>query len=255
VYIHTVTLSHDDIVARMERLVPLTTDETYHIYNRGAHKSAIFTRREDYERFLLLLFLCNGVEPISIRSTLAKYRGRFSVKVFQDGAVLQRKKLVSIHAYSLMPNHFHLVMHQAVDNGVSVFMKKVCVGYSMYFNTKYEHSGVLFQGRFKSSHIDTERYFKHIFSYVHLNPVELIEREWKEEGIRNKNRTRDFLNGYGYSSFYDYSVGPRPERAILSYDDAPDFLKDQNDLEEMLSDYADYFEENAELPRTDLGKG
>lgn len=228
----------------MQRHVPLTTDETYHIYNRGAHKSVIFTRQEDYERFLLLLLLCNGIEPISIRDTLLQYRGRFSGKVFEENTIEQDKKLVNIYAYSLMPNHFHLVLQQEVDEGISSFMKKVCVGYSMYFNTKYEHSGVLFQGRFKSSHVDNDAYFRHIFSYVHLNPVELKEKNWKEVGVRDKNGVRNFLNNYRYSSFYDYSVALRPERSILSYESAPDFLKEENDLEEMLSDYMEYLEED-----------
>ena len=110
----------------------------------------------------------------------------------------------------------------------------------MYFNLKYKHSGVLFQGRFKSSHIDTEPYFRHIFAYTHLNPVELIEKEWEERGVRDKKKIRNFLNNYRYSSFYDYSVAERPEKKLLALDDAPDFLRQHNDLEEMLADYSDY---------------
>ena len=107
----------------------------------------------------------------------------------------------------------------------------------MYYNIKYERSGVLFEGRFKSSHIDTEPYFRWIFAYVHLNPVELVASKWKEEGIRNPHAVRTYLNDYRYSSFRDYAGDDRPERAILAYDDAPDFLRTQNDLEEMLVDF------------------
>lgn len=213
---------------------------------------AVFTRREDYERFLLLMFLCNGDEPISIRTSLAKYRGRFSVKLFQEQVSSPEKKLVSIHAYCLMPNHFHIVLRQDRENGISIFMKKVCVGYSMYFNTKYEHSGVLFQGRFKSNHVDSDAYFRHIFSYVHLNPVELTEKNWKEAGVRNKKHVTDFLDRYLYLSFLDYHKDMRPERAILSYDDAPDFLKQIGSLDEMIKDLDDY--KDVEIPRTYLGK-
>lgn len=122
----------------------------------------------------------------------------------------------------------------------------------MYFNTKYEHSGVLFQGRFKSNHVDSDAYFRHIFSYVHLNPVELTEKNWKEAGVRNKKHVTDFLDRYLYLSFLDYHKDMRPERAILSYDDAPDFLKQIGSLDEMIKDLDDY--KDVEIPRTYLGK-
>ena len=222
----------------MQRPTPLSTDETYHVFNRGAHKNRVFTSPGDYERFLLLLFLCNTTSAILMRDLFQKYRGRSSVEIFSNEKRLE-KSLVSIFAYSLMPNHFHLVVQQRTDGGITQFMKKVCTAYSMYFNLKYKHSGVLFQGRFKSSHIDTEPYFRHIFAYVHLNPVELIEKEWEERGVRDKRKVRNFLNNYRYSSFYDYSVAERPEKELLALDDAPDFLRQHNDLEEMLADYSE----------------
>lgn len=151
---------------------------------------------------------------------------------------IRTQKLVDVLAYALMPNHFHLVLKPIKDEGITKFMRKLATAYSMYFNIKYEHSGVLFQGRFKSSHINSESYFRYIFLYVHLNPLELIEPDWKEGTIRNAKTARKFLADYRYSSYPDYCVGERPERAILAYDDAPDFLKEQNDIEEMLSDFS-----------------
>ena len=103
----------------------------------------------------------------------------------------------------------------------------------MYFNTKYEHSGVVFQGRFKSKHINNEPYFRYIFAYVHLNSLDLFEPDWKEKGVKNLKRTRQHINTYPYSSFCDFVGGERPERAILSLDTAPEFLKTQNDFEEL----------------------
>ena len=104
-------------------------------------------------------------------------------------------------------------------------MKKLATGYSMYFNTKYEHSGTLFQGRFKSSYIDSEEYFRYIFAYVHLNPLEIFQPGWKVEGIKDKTGAQKFLSGYPYSSFVDYSVSNRPSRHILSLENIPDFLE------------------------------
>ena len=107
----------------------------------------------------------------------------------------------------------------------------------MYYNLKYRHSGTLFQGRFKSNHLDTDPYFKWIFPYVHLNPVSLIEADWQEKGIRNPARAREFLKNYRYSSYYDYYTGERPERAILAHKEVSGLLDKGRDLHGMLSAY------------------
>lgn len=221
----------------MLRKTPLLSGEMYHIYNRGAHKYTTFTDESDYWRFSALLHLANHTGPMLLREILErkKHRGRFSAEVFAEYA---DKSLVDLLAYSLMPNHFHLVVRQKMDSGITKFMQKLTVSYSMYFNTKYEHSGVLFQGRFKSSHLDTDPYFKWIFPYVHLNPVSLVESDWQERGVVDRTRVKEFLKNYRYSSYYDYYVGERPERAILAYDEAVGLLDRESDLQSMLSVYA-----------------
>lgn len=221
----------------MLRKTPLLGGETYHVYNRGAHKYATFTDDSDYWRFSALLHLANHSGPVLLREILErkKHIGRFSGEIFAEQA---DKSLVDLLAYTLMPNHFHLVIRQRTDNGITKFMQKLTVSYSMYFNTKYEHSGVLFQGRFKSSHLDTDPYFKWIFPYVHLNPVSLVEPDWEERGIHDPARSQEFLRNYRHSSYYDYYVNERPERAILAYDEAAGLLDKEIDLQSMLSVYA-----------------
>lgn len=103
-----------------------------------------------------------------------------------------KSELVQIVAYCLNPNHFHMILKQVSDNGISEFMKRLGGGYTWHFNKKHNRSGALFQGRFKSIHIDTNEYLLHLSAYV------------------NKN---DFIHGYGkiewkYSSYLDY-IGKR----------------------------------------------
>src|SRR3989338_11634376 len=167
--------------------------ENYHVFNRGAHKLPIFTKREDYDRFLLLLFCLNRGDPVVMRDLLQKYRGETSV-IFKE--LPRAGQLVNVLAYSLMPNHFHLILSQAREGGITTFMRKVLTSYTMYFNTKYDHSGVVFQGAFKSKHIDSEPYFRWIYSYVHLNPIDLVEPNWKEAGIRNPKKIRQHISTY-----------------------------------------------------------
>ncbi len=219
----------------MLRKVPLIAGETYHIYNRGAGKQRIFTGGADYDRFMSLLYLANSNQSTNYRNVWSKYKGRSLTDFFKEEG--RGPALVEVLAYALMPNHFHIVLKQKTDEGVTKFMRKLATGYSMYFNARYEHSGVLLQGRFKSSHIGTDPYFRYIFSYVHLNPLDIVMPGWKDGVIPSPNKARKFLADYRYASYHDYCVGERPERAILAYDTAPDFLKTDNDLEEMLEDY------------------
>lgn len=90
-----------------------------------------------------------------------------------------REKLVEILAYCLMPNHYHFMLRQIRNNGISRFMKKLGTGYTIYFNKKYERNGALFQGRFKSIPVDRDEYLRYLPHYIHLNPIELRAVNWQ----------------------------------------------------------------------------
>ncbi len=94
----------------------------------------------------------------------------------------------------------------------------------MYFNKKYERTGGLFEGKFKSQHVGDDRYLKYLFSYIHLNPVKLIDPAWKESGIKNKNKTLDFLRTYKYASYLDFSGIKRSESKILDTSLFPNYF-------------------------------
>jgi len=217
----------------MLRAAPLIEGETYHVFNRGAHKNDVFTNLDDFRRFQLGLFLANHSEPILMRDVLnrQKYREPFSVYPVD-------KTLVDVLAYALLPNHFHLVLRQKSEGGITRFMKKLVGGYSMYFNLKYQHSGTLFQGIFKSKHLDSEAYFKWIFAYVHLNPVSLVEPQWKEKRLSKPTETWHFLKQYPHSSFYDLYVAERPERAIVAYEESLQYIDREFDMAGLLNEFA-----------------
>ena len=217
----------------MLRDKPFVNGETYHLFNRGAHKQAIFTNEDDYRRFMVLLYFSNTTEQVQL-GNLLQNQGRSLIDLFEEPI---DQSLVDVFAYALMPNHFHLVIRQKADGGVSTFMRKLATAYSMYFNLKYDHSGVLFQGRFKSRHVGNEAYFRYIFSYVHLNSLDLFEPSWEEKGIRDLNGARSYVNSYPYSSFFDYSGNDRAEKVLLSLSQAPEFLTTQNDLEILLQSF------------------
>ncbi|MEI7810641.1 MAG: transposase [bacterium] len=214
----------------MSRSIIFAPDEFYHCYDRGTEKRKIFLNKIDYERFLALLFVCNSTERIH----LSDYKGRSFDELF----VIDRKgSLVDIGVYCLMPNHFHLLLHEKVDNGISLFMQKLSTAYTMYFNKKYERTGSLFESRFKAEHADDDKYLKYLFSYIHLNPVKLIQKDWKEKGIKNKKEAVTFLQNYKYSSYVDYLNFNRPQSVILNKSAFPEYFNTKDKFEEEIFDW------------------
>lgn len=217
------------------RKISFAVGEYYHIYNRGVDKRTIFTSTYEYNRFILLLYLCNTSQPLDIREILSEGSS--------FGEMFGRKRgepLVSIGAYCLMSNHFHLLVKEITERGITNFMRKVCTAYSAFFNRSHERTGVLFQGRFKAEHVNEDRYFKYMFSYIHLNPVKLIDSRWKKNGIKNRKRARAYLDSYYHSSFLDYKGEKRAQSSILSRADFPDYFVLRSDFESHVDDFISF---------------
>src|SRR5674476_643636 len=153
----------------MRRKFQFSIGEYYHIYNRGTDKRSIFLESNDYNRFVLILHLCNNKNPVDISNLI---REGLSFTELMNIEVEER--LVDIGTYCLMPNHFHLLLREQQENGISLFMKKLLTAYSMYFNKKHNRTGGLFEGPFLARHADTDEYLKYLFSYIHLNPIKII---------------------------------------------------------------------------------
>jgi len=137
----------------------------YHIYNRGVDKRDIFSDEKDAERFLLSMKLFSDENPIGSVQIALRENETVDVQRLQKSL----KKIVSIVEYCLNPNHFHFILKQEMDGGISEFMKRLQGGYTKYFNDKNKRSGSLLQGRFKSSYAERENYFEMICPYVMWN--------------------------------------------------------------------------------------
>ena len=144
----------------MYRKTPFVENEYYHIYSRGVEKRKIFLNTKDYNRFMALLYIMNQNKPFRFDNFLQAHKNNLE-EIFKE----QREKtLVSILGYCLMPNHFHLILYEHTEGGISKFMGKLLTAYSMYFNTKYNRSGPLLTHPFRSEHINNESQFMYIFS-------------------------------------------------------------------------------------------
>ena len=185
------------------RNIRFVNEGIYHVYNRSVEKREIFVDDQDRFRFIHDLFEFNDEAPAVNfyykRPLLQSYETK-SHKIEQQ----KRKLLVEILAFVVMPNHFHLLLRQIKENGISNFMHKLGTGYTMYFNQKYERAGSLFQGTYKAILVNQEAHFIHLPYYIHLNPLDLKFPEWRDREIKNYKQAMKFLENYRWSSFLDY---------------------------------------------------
>ncbi len=221
----------------MRRNFIFSIGEYYHIYNRGTDKRIIFMDQKDRNRFMVLLHLCNSTIPVDISNLI---REGLTFTELMDIEVSDR--LVDIGAYCLMDNHFHLLVREKQENGISFFMQKLLTAYSMYFNKKYKRTGGLFEGTFKATHVNNDVYLKYLFAYIHLNPVKIIDPKWKENGITDRGMAKQYLAEYKYSSYLDYMGTKRIEGKILNKVAFPDYFADFKDFSQFIDEWLSFNE-------------
>jgi putative transposase len=179
-------------------------NELYHIVNRGVDKRHVFMDEEDYFRFVHDLYEFNDVNNANTNNHMFH---KLNWDIGCPNIRKRRKKrecLVKIHAFALMPNHYHLFLSPLVENGVAKFMKKVNMGYSKYFNEKNTRKGALWQGKYKSVPVTGDGHFLYLPYYIHFNPLDLVAPEWRKRNIPDKEKAKEFLKTYRWSSHLDY---------------------------------------------------
>ena len=226
------------------RKVPFALEEFYHIYNRGSSRQTIYSTEADHSRFMALLYLANGTSSFEFRNL-----DKDKLFDFDRG-----EQLVAIGAYCLMPNHFHILMTPLVEGGVTAFMRKLTTGYSMYFNKKNHRTGTLFEGRFKSEYVDNDNYLKYLFSYIHLNPVKLIQSDWQKAGIRNRGEVLQYLKDFQFSSYTDNSL-VRPESAIINRENFPEYFANKKDYDKEMEEWLSFKEPDDSFEREVRSRG
>ncbi len=159
------------------------------------------------------------------------------------GVELPFSALVEIVAYCLNPNHYHLIVKQISEKGIERFMQKIGTGYTNYFNKRYERSGALFQGKFKSIHIDSNEYLLHLSVYVNRN--------YRIHGYGDLDEEKTLLNQeseWTYCSATDY-LGERQEGSLCNKDVILGQFKDVSAYKEFLDSNTLYFKEKKDFQK------
>lgn len=189
--------------------------ELYHVFNRGVDGRNIFLDDHDRARFVHNLFEFNDTQPaLTIRVPDSASPG------LKRDRHVERKLLVAIHGWTLMNNHYHLLLSELTDGGMTLFLRKLNVGHAKHFNEKYGRIGTLFQGRTKKVLITQHAHFLYILHYLHLNPLDYLKgaEKWRERsrgGIKDAKRVLSYLDSYRWSSYLDY-VGKKNFPSILT---------------------------------------
>ena len=209
-------------------------DGWYHCYSRGVDKRTVFESEHDYKRFQESLYISND--------TAATNRQNYN---YIDHAAIfelpKEERLVSVAAYCLMPTHFHLLLQEVRERGITRFMHKLGTSYTMYFNIRNERTGNLFVKPFRSRRVDVDNYFEYIPQYIHLNPVELYEKNWKRGVVPSFQKLERQLSGYQYSSLPEYIGQKRPESVIVDPAHQDLFSVHRLSLARMLREAAAYY--------------
>ncbi len=194
--------------------------DLYHALNRRVEDGMLFLDSSDYVRFVHNMYEFNDASPAKELARRKHTKSGTNVG-FTKPHISKRSEIVDIHGWCLMKNHYHLLLSERVEGGLSLFLRKLNVGYANYFNERYERSGTLFQGRTKKILIENDAQFNYILHYIHLNPLDYLKggEGWrvrdKGKNIRSVREALDYLKEYRWSSYPDY-IGEQNFPSILT---------------------------------------
>lgn len=190
--------------------------------------------KQDHLRFIHDIYEFNNQDNVG--TTYYKFRDyEANDKIIKITKNI-KKPLVDILVFCLMPNHYHFLLSPRIEGGVPRFMQKLNMGYSQYFNQKYERTGTLFQGRYKKILITNNTHYLHLPFYIHFNPLDLIYPEWRENKMSDPKKALEFLKSYRWSSHLDY-LGIKNFPSILNMKSLLEIFGSRNDYGKLVENY------------------
>lgn len=222
------------VTIRKDKFIP---GQYYHIYSRIIFNNPEFKDPKHAERLALNFWIANSTKSEEAFRYLRDNKNIQQVKIKE---ILGRgEKIVDVLCYSIMPDHYHLLLREKKENGVYNFIHKCNTAIAKYINIRNNRRGPLFEGRFKSRRVDTNEYLLHLSLYIHLNPLDFLSgREWREHGIKEWNSIKAKLFKYPWSSLKVFLDGNSEDFIVSGTSIITRQFDDTTDYENFLRDWS-----------------
>lgn len=225
---------------RKEKFAP---GEYYHIYNRTLFNIPVFKDAKNCARLMQAFLLANSTKSSQAFEYIRNNSKPTTVVGLIDKALeiaRNGEKLVDVLCYAIMPNHYHILLKENIENGITNFVHRCNISVAKYINTKTERRGPLFESLFKSKHIAKNDYLLHLSLYIHLNPLDfLVGKQWREHKIKNWNQNRNKLINYPYSSLKNFLDATYENKIISGTEIITEQFKDAKEYESFLREWSE----------------
>lgn len=211
--------------------------EYYHIYNRTIQNTPDFKDNKQAERLAQSFLISNSTNSSRAFQFLRNNKNASledALKITKEG-----EKLVDILCYSIMPDHYHLLIKELKENGISSFIRKCNISIAKYVNIKNDRRGALFEGRFNAKHISDNNYLRHLSLYINLNPLDIISgREWRIGELKDWLSKKGKLINYPWSSARAFLDDEYDDPIISGTEIILDQFDNRKDYELFLQDWS-----------------
>jgi len=194
--------------------------QPFHIISRAVDEKKIFDNDADCYRFIFQMYAANVGKPNFntrrldiVKAAKALLRGE---EISNDVIIEEHPPLVHFLDFSLNVTHYHFHLISSKDGNIPIFIKKLNIGFAKFFNLKYGRKGSLFGSRYKGIPIKTDFQSDAVSRYVSVvNPLDIHQPSWRENGLLNPEKAREFLESYEFSSFLD-RIGKRHSKILAA---------------------------------------
>ncbi len=219
---------------RKDKFVP---GEYYHIYNRTIFNIPEFKNVKNAEKLSQAFLIANSTKSSDAFSFL---RNNKNAKIEDVIEIIEKgEKLVDVLCYTIMPDHYHLLLRERKESGISNFIHKCNISVAKYINIKNERSGPLFESLFKAKHISTNEYLVHLSVYIHLNPLDfLAEKSWRKNQLKNWDQVKVKLIKYPWSSLKAF-IEDFKDPILSGTDILTEQFKKRKDYTEFLQEWSE----------------
>lgn len=181
--------------------------EYYHVYSRTILNIPELQNKDNAKKLAQAFLLANSTKS---GQSFDYLRNNINTSL-KDALEISKsgEKLTEILCYAIMPNHYHLLLKEIREKGITDFIRKCNTSIAKYINTKTERRGPLFESRFKSKHIDSNEYLVHLSVYIHLNPLDFLSnKDWRKNKIKDWESAKGKILNYPWSSIKHFIKTP-----------------------------------------------